>query len=105
MKSATNRKLDALPPEKVMQIVNSQLDKPVKHNAVQHSSEHQVTEFKYGQAFSDTVDILVKVSGRAIGGVAGGAVGFITGGVSGAAAGAVTGSQVGKNVAESVGNE
>ncbi len=105
LKSATNRKLDALSPERVMQIVNSQLDKPVKHNAFQHNSEHQVTEFKYGHAFSDTVDILMEDSGRAIGGATGGVVGFITGGVPGAAAGAATGSQVGKNVAKFVGNE
>jgi hypothetical protein len=104
-KSATNRKLKALPPEKVMDIVNSQLNKPVKHNAVQHNSEYHVTEFKYGQAFSVTADILLKDSGRAIDGVARGAVEFITGGVSGAAAGAVTGSQIGKNVAKFIGNE
>jgi hypothetical protein len=105
VKSATNRGLEALPPEKVMQIVNSQLDKPVKQSAVQHNSEHQVTEFKYGQAFSDTVDILMKDSGRAIGGATGGAIGFMTGGVPGAAAGVVTGSQIGENVAKSVSNE
>jgi len=105
VKSATNRGLEALPPEKVMQIVNSQLDKPVKHNPVQHNSEHQVTEFKYGQAFSDTVDILMKDSGRAIGGATGGVIGFMTGGVPGAAAGVVTGSQIGENVAKSVRNE
>jgi hypothetical protein len=103
--SATNRKLEALPHERVMQIVNSQLDKPVKHSPVQYNSEHQVTEFKYGQAFSDTVDILMGDCGRAIGGATGGAVGFMTGGVSGTAAGSVTGSQIGKNVAKFVSNE
>jgi hypothetical protein len=102
---ARNRNLNALLPEKVMQIVNRQLDKPVKHSPVQHNSEHQVTEFKYGQAFSDAFDILMEDCGRAIGGATGVAVGLITGGVSGAAAGAVTGSQIGKNVAKFVGNE
>ncbi len=87
-----------------MLIVNSQLDNPVKHNAVQYNSEHQVTKFKYGQAFSDTIDILMKDSGRAIGRATGGLVGFITGRVPGAATGPVTGYQIGKNVAKSVGN-
>lgn len=100
VKSASRRELKVRPPLEIMQTVEKEMNKPVNQSALQFNSEHQVTNWKYGNAFSDTVDELLKDGGRAAGVLISGTGGvLLTAGVGGLAATPV-GYKVGEKVAE-----